>query len=130
MPRKPGGPKTGGRQKGTPNKNTVQREIAFAQVRASALSDLTPEEIAVIQPREVMLLVMRTALQANNAAVALVAAEKAAPYIHARLSNVEMHATVRRNATDFSDAELAALAGADGGDESESRTGEAERRTH
>lgn len=41
----------------------------------------------------------------------LEAAKACAPYVHARLSAVTMNATVRRNITDFSDDELAAIAG-------------------
>lgn len=38
-------------------------------------------------------------------------AEKAAPYLHSKLSSVEMNANVRRTVYDLSDEELAALAG-------------------
>ena len=38
------------------------------------------------------------------------AAKAAAPYMHARLAAVEMNATIKRDATDLSDAELAAIA--------------------
>lgn len=44
------------------------------------------------------------------------AAKAAAPYIHPKLSSVQMNATVRRSVADMSDDELAALA-TDGGGE-------------
>ena len=70
-------------------------------------------------PLQVMLRAMALEANAENWKSAAALAKEAAPYIHARLSNVEMNATVRRAASDFSDAELAALAGAAGEDGSE-----------
>lgn len=43
-------------------------------------------------------------------------AEKAAPYLHAKLSAIEMNANVRRSMDDFSEEELALLAGEDEGE--------------
>ncbi len=65
-------------------------------------------------PLQVMLRAMAIEANGDNWKAAAVFARDAAPYVHARLSNVEMNATVRRSATDYSDEELAALAGADG----------------
>ncbi len=45
------------------------------------------------------------------------AAKAAAPYIHPKLSAVQMNATVRRSVADMSDEELAALATDEGGEE-------------
>lgn len=71
--RKPGTPKTGGRQKGTGNKATADREAAIA---ASGLT-----------PLDYMLQVMRTSADEGRQ---LDAAKAAAPYVHPRLSAVEL----------------------------------------
>lgn len=72
--KKPGSPKTGGRQKGTPNKATKARETAIAE------SGLTPLEY--------MLSVMRDL--AADEGKRLDAAKAAAPYVHPKLANVEL----------------------------------------
>ncbi|NVN09722.1 hypothetical protein HUK84_00910 [Nguyenibacter vanlangensis] len=59
------------------------------------------------------------ALMARDIKLAMMAAEKAAPYVHQKLAAIDMNATVRRSITEFSDAELAALAQAEGDDGSE-----------
>lgn len=100
-------PKTGGRKKGTPNKVTLAQVRAFSELGKEALPDSV---LKAMKPVDVLLMVMRKAVKAGNMPVALQAAEKAAPYCHARLQNVSLDATVRRGASDFSDAELAALA--------------------
>ena len=86
MPR----PKTGGRQKGTPNKKTaeLQREVA--------VSGLTPLEVMVKRMRwhskEADLAVKRKdyADAERHMKEAEEAASRAAPYLHAKLSAVEM----------------------------------------
>jgi hypothetical protein len=68
----------------------------------------------------------KLALMREAAAVA----EKAAPYIHARLSSV--HATVRKvtSIKDLSDDELIALAASAGAEESEEVVGESAELVH
>ena len=86
MPR----PKTGGRQKGTPNKKTaaLQRQIAE--------TGLTPLEVMVKRMRwhskEADLAVKRKdyADAERHMKEAEEAASRAAPYLHAKLSAVEM----------------------------------------
>lgn len=72
--RKPGAPKTGGRKKGTPNRTSAAREQAIAD------SGLTPLDY--------MLQVMRD-VGADDAR-RLDAAKAAAPFVHPKLSSVEM----------------------------------------
>jgi hypothetical protein len=76
--RKPGTPKTGGRQKGTGNKATAEREATIA---ASGLT-----------PLDYMLSVMRDI--AADEAKRLDAAKAAAPYVHPRLSAMELSGAV------------------------------------
>jgi hypothetical protein len=76
--RKPGGPKTGGRKKGVPNKSTAIRE---ADIRATGLV-----------PMDYYLAILRneneSREQRNNAA------DKLLPFCHARLASVEASASV------------------------------------
>jgi hypothetical protein len=44
-------------------------------------------------------------------------AEKALPYLHPKLSQVQMNANVKRSLSDFDDAELATLAGEGSGED-------------
>lgn len=76
--RKPGTPKTGGRQKGVGNKATAERE---AEIAASGLT-----------PLEYMLDVMRNV--ATDEARRLEAAKSAAPYVHPRLTAMELSGAV------------------------------------
>jgi hypothetical protein len=74
MPGRPKGlPKTGGRKKGSTNKATASRE---AEVRASGLT-----------PLDFMLTMLRDVAQTLDNR--MWAAEKAAPYVHPKLANVE-----------------------------------------
>jgi hypothetical protein len=78
------GRKTGGRQKGTPNKVTAERQ---AEVAASGLT-----------PLDYLLEVMRDGKADEDRR--LEAAKAAAPFVHPKLSNVEMNATVTSNHED------------------------------
>src|SRR5688572_10138878 len=94
--RKPGTAKTGGRQKGTPNKATAAKA---AEVAATGLT-----------PLDYMLTMLRNPdeLPANR----MWAAEKAAPFVHPKLAAVEHSGTIdqRHTATDMTDEQLAAIA--------------------
>lgn len=68
------GRKTGGRQKGTPNKKTA---ALLERVSAEGLT-----------PLDVMLQVMREYVEAGDREMALDAAAKAAPYVHPKLSSI------------------------------------------
>jgi hypothetical protein len=69
-----GAPKTGGRTKGTPNKATAAKAAAIA---ASGLT-----------PLDYLLSVLRD--EANPPAMRIDAAKSAAPYVHPKLSSVEL----------------------------------------
>src|SRR5262245_53985760 len=69
-----GYPKTGGRKKGTPNKATAAKAAAIA---ASGLT-----------PLDYLLSVLRD--EANPPALRIDAAKSAAPYVHPKLSAVEL----------------------------------------
>jgi len=73
-----GYPKTGGRQKGTPNKATAARA---AEIAASGLT-----------PLDFMLKVMRDENELPD--VRLDAAKAAAPYVHPRLATIENTGTM------------------------------------
>ena len=74
MARPKGGPKLGGRRKGTTNKATARRKAEIAQ------SGLTPLQY--------MLGVLRD--ETNELPVRMQAANSAAPYVHPRLTSVEL----------------------------------------
>ena len=91
--RKPGTPKTGGRQKGTPNKATPVKEAAAAY---------TEEAIATLA--EIMVDKSKPAAARAMAANSLLDRAHGKPQ-----QTVQMDATVRQ-LTDMDDAELAAIA--------------------
>lgn len=137
-------PKSGGRQKGSLNKTTTamrqaareallshrreqaaekreravaeraEREAHDAVERDAGGAMLSSEQASELSPRDVMLRVMRIAIDQGNIPLALAAADKVAPYVHQRLAQTEVNATVRRSLEEFTTAELMALAsGAD-----------------
>jgi hypothetical protein len=63
-----------------------------------------------ITPLEVMINVMRAHYDAREFAEAVEVAVKAAPYLHSKLSSVDVKATVKRDIEEYTDAELIALA--------------------
>lgn len=82
-----GGARPGaGRKKGAPNMRTKATQAAA--------------ENSGITPLEYMLQVMRTS---DDAKERLTAANAAAPYVHAKLSSVEMNAHVKTTHEDFLD---------------------------
>ncbi len=83
-----GGARPGaGRKKGSPNKRTAEITKAV--------------EESGITPLEYMLSVMRD--EANDQRERLSAAEKAAPYVHAKLSSVELNANVSMHEASLDD---------------------------
>ncbi len=73
------GRKTGGRTKGAPNKRTSEAAALAAALASDGAS-----------PLEVMLACMRRAVEQGDARLACDFASKAAPYMHARLSSIEL----------------------------------------
>lgn len=75
-----GGARSGaGRKKGSVTKATVYRQEMLAKAAAEGVS-----------PLEVMMTAMREAWEKNDRERAVQIAEKAAPYMHAKLAAVEM----------------------------------------
>lgn len=72
------GKKTGGRQKGTPNKRTAAKQALVVQATQEGIT-----------PLEVMLGAMRDAWAAGDKEAAANFAKDAAPYLHPKLSSVE-----------------------------------------
>jgi hypothetical protein len=102
-------PKTGGRTKGTPNKSKVYRELALKRAHKEIAQKISPELVKDLSPKAVMLLIMKMAIEQENIPLALQAAEKVAPYVHQKLANTEVHATIKRPAKEMSDDELASI---------------------
>ena len=105
-----GAPKTGGRVAGTPNKVTTDTIVQLREANMVIAKELTSDQMDALTPKEVMMRIMRTAYKSGHIPLALAAAEKCAPYIHARLQAVAVTADLRRRPHDFTDQELLALA--------------------
>jgi hypothetical protein len=76
------GRKTGGRQKGSKNKSTVFLEEKVKERLGDTLT-------SGVMPLEVMMAAMRQAWDAGEIKEAVLHAEKAAPYVHAKLAAVQ-----------------------------------------
>jgi hypothetical protein len=81
------GRKTGGRQKGVPNKAKAELDALLAEASERATSDLTQEQIAAMLPLDVMLHAMRLGIANAQRRIAAALAEKAAPFIHPKLAS-------------------------------------------
>jgi hypothetical protein len=65
-----------------------------------------------MSPLQIMLKAMSIEAAKNNWKQAAIFAEKAAPYVHPRLSAIDVNANVKRSIEEFTDEELIMLAGA------------------
>jgi hypothetical protein len=72
------GHKTGGRQKGTPNKRKAECDAKFAGAAGQATTGLPPLEIASMMPLDVLLFTMRLEVECGPLRSAASIAEKAA----------------------------------------------------
>ena len=81
-----GYPKTGGRIKGTVNKETVVRQDSLKAALAIAFSELGPEAIDKLSPAELLRTAMRVAAKAGLGPEAIAIAKDAAPYFNAKLA--------------------------------------------
>jgi len=93
----------GGRPKGKLSAATLRRKAIAERVEQDLVSKKST-------PLEIMGRVM--AGDTTVTEMQFEAAKAAAPYIHPKLSAVTMNATVKRSVTEYSDDELAAIAGA------------------
>jgi hypothetical protein len=80
------GHKTGGRQKGTPNKRKAEYDAKFAEAAGRATAALSPSEIASMMPVDVLLFAMRHEVECGQLRSAATIAEKVAPYLHAKIA--------------------------------------------
>jgi len=97
----------GGRPKGARNKRDRAAYDAIDKVRALILRDHNiPKWIAVMTPRDIMMHAMARAAAHGMWPLAADIAAKVAPYVHPRLSQVEMN--VRDGVKDLTDEEIAA----------------------
>jgi hypothetical protein len=80
------GRKTGGRQRGTPNKASAQLATELAEAAGRVTASLSPSEMANMTPLEVMLYAMRHELECGQVRLAASIAEKAAPYVHGKMA--------------------------------------------
>jgi len=83
-----GGARPGsGRKTGTKNRKTLEREAAARAALDSMLGELTPEQIEAMQPLDVLLWAMRLQLKIGNIMGAASVAEKAAGFVHPKISS-------------------------------------------
>ncbi|MDE2580220.1 MAG: hypothetical protein KGL52_01160 [Rhodospirillales bacterium] len=88
-PKQRGGKRPGaGRPKGARSATTIERERNARAAVDLVLAEIGREGIKRMQPLEVLMLGMHLALEAGNLPAAMAAAEKAAPFCHARMSSV------------------------------------------
>jgi hypothetical protein len=77
--------KTGGRQKGTPNKAKAELK-ALVDAAKRIDGGLPPAHIATMMPVDIMLYAMRIEADGGRWRTAAAIAEKAAPYFHAKMA--------------------------------------------
>jgi hypothetical protein len=99
------GMKTGGRQKGTPNRSTIERQQAYAE-RAEILHDALPEAFQGDAHALLMAAYKDPALPMD---LRVDAAKAAVRYEKPALSSVDMRAAVRRDVREMSEEELLAV---------------------
>jgi hypothetical protein len=105
-----GGARPGaGRQKGSPNKRTAETQKAVEE------SGITPLEFMLQIMRQEPGEIEDERIALDIMAMRFEAAKAAAPYVHAKLSSVEMNAKVTTRTLDQELAELNAVANAGSG---------------
>jgi hypothetical protein len=82
------GERRGGRQTGTPNVATVEREERLDDAMLAATAAIGAEAISQMQPIDVLIFAMRLFASAGSWGKAADIASDAAPYIHHRLATV------------------------------------------
>jgi hypothetical protein len=98
----------------------------MAETRGRAVhgDNLSPEDIISMSPLMVLQYIMARELMTGDWAAAKTTATAAAPYVHAKLATVDMSATLKTNAEEMTDAELATIASGGGGDTVDAQAGE------
>jgi phosphatidylglycerophosphatase A len=105
-----GGARPGaGRPKGSKTVRTAARStLEKAATEAQSSGEISPET-AKMKPLDVLLKAMWLAVQQGNWSAAASFAREASPYVHAKLSSVDLNATVKRDPATMSDDELMGL---------------------
>src|ERR1017187_10019958 len=75
-----------GRKPGAKNRKTIAREMAASAAIAALVDKLSPDEIAALQPLEVLATVMIMLFRSGKLMDAANVAEKLAPYTNVRMS--------------------------------------------
>jgi hypothetical protein len=105
-----GGARVGaGRPKGS---RSVRTKAVVAMENAAAAATATAEidpQITKMQPVDVLLRAMWIAVSQGNWSQAASFAREAAPYLHSKLSSVDLNAKVSRDPASLTDAELVGL---------------------
>jgi hypothetical protein len=89
-------------------KKTAKTAIEKA-ADAALLNGEVPAEITKLRPLDVLLRAMWIAAAQCNWNVAASFAEKSAPYVHAKMSSVDLNATVKKDVSALTDDEILAL---------------------
>jgi hypothetical protein len=101
---------------GRPKGSKAVRTKAKATVEKAAVemqaSGAISAETAKMTPLDVILRSMWLAVEQGNWSAAASFAREAAPYLHSKLSSVDVHANIRKDASALTDEELMALAAA------------------
>jgi hypothetical protein len=108
MPR--GGARPGaGRPKGSKTIQTKSKAVLAATAADLTENGEISADTAKLQPLAVIIRAMLLAVERGQWSQAASLAEKAAPYCHAKLSSVDLNATVKRDPASMSDEELMGL---------------------
>ena len=110
-----GARRNAGRPKGLTAEDKVRaaRKVMEKHVHnVGVLIPVIPEEIAKMTPLEVMLKAMSILAYEGKWVGAAAMAKEAAPYLHPKLSSINVNANVKRSIHEFSDEELVTLASA------------------
>lgn len=128
-PKKPVPPKAAPKPPAEGARKGAGRPLGSANKKTLEIANKAAEQ--GITPLEVMINVMRQHYAAKEFPEAVDVAVKAAPYLHSKLSSVDLKTTVKKTVTEFTRDELLAIiangAGGGGGPaESDRREGESD----
>ena len=85
-------PNRPGRPTGVPNQKTQEKREALSDAMRDVFAGLTPEEVEAIKPLDIFRLITLAAVRAGDHALAMLGAEKWAPYVHAKLAPIQVDA--------------------------------------
>ena len=85
-------PNRRGRPTGVPNQKTREKREAITDAMRDVFAGLTPAEVEAIKPLDIFRLITLAAVRAGDHALAMLGAEKWAPYVHAKLAPIQVDA--------------------------------------